>query len=184
MSNRLTSFPDVGWTGVYQPTDNGPILPCELVSEHRGGAVIWLTLDEQYHYLKDPNGLREEVKCWEPSGGEYFVSHFGGIHTSQSLTHWDDPIRRTKFFGLERATVQQAENLLKFLSPVLTLKAWVDENGRPGNYYLIQEDGEWRIHTAFGWSPGRVTMSRETAQRARDLLLSGELVLESRDEED
>ena len=125
------------------------------------------------------------VRKWQPKGGEWFINQ-----CDDAVEYWKMSTEATKLAGLERATKEQAQrasiemrrfNRLLALRDELCGDAVVDwENGEE-KYYLYHWNGDapkWRIGIdIYSRLQTPYFTSYDLAQRACDMLNSGEVVL-------
>ena len=131
--------------------------------------------------------LKKEVtdeEQWEPKGGKWWVQCDAGVMEAERS------YERSRSFGVERPTKQQAEKAFKEMRPNHRLLAYVDEfdpgwqadwdDNREHKYYVYKDMDDKKWYLAFHSSsstPGVVYMSPKCAEGLARKLNSGEVVL-------
>jgi hypothetical protein len=123
----------------------------------------------------------KKPKKWSPVGGDWFINQ-----CDDAVENWNMSTEETKQAGLERPTQQQAERAAVEMRKFNRLLALRDELcGDDENYdrwlhtlAFKVTAGKWEAITAYDYKVTTVLFStKESAQRACDMLNSGEVEL-------
>lgn len=133
--------------------------------------------------LEDIKVYQNPDKKWQPVGGHYYISSSGSIFSHQS----DVP---SKQFGTERQTKEQAERAAVEMCRFNRLLALRDElcgdevldwdNNHVHKCFLYFDHAHKKWHIGLNYTDERIQpyfTSKESAQRACDMLNSGEVEL-------
>jgi hypothetical protein len=124
----------------------------------------------------------EPVK-WQPKGGDWYIGYGGGVVKLVTTSESSE-------FGLERQTKQQAERAaveMRKFNRLLALRDelcgddvanWTDNESNKWILYFDNKDNEWTTgKNQYMQYVGVYFTSEETAQKACDMLNSGEVEL-------
>lgn len=133
-------------------------------------------MEKQLAALRAEVEQESKTKRWEPKGGDFV---YGSAGVTEHTT------RKTRNFGIERQTKEQAEadyKLARAYNRLLAYKAELDADFVPNfdgdKFYLIYHGGLFRVGCAYEVRIlGVVYFSEQAAEELARKLNSGEVVL-------